>query len=280
MSLKRFVPLLLSFMAVSGCSSETSGALDNAVGTLKLPIINGKKVTGNNRFSTVVLYYDYYGQIAAFCTGVLIADKYVLTAGHCVADCGSTTTSELRPYMRIGFGQSVNSLKKNYGWKYVYTFYVRRRYLVQFLDLFQQKRCIRSRPNLNGRINKTADYIEYDTGLAFEVPEGYVMLIFPRSSNSKKDLVLANAVGVLDSTYRGPLKLRFKRQYRAEDWLTYQTVDNTNGQRYELVAERLYSVGDKVGQIMILPYPTVQFEEVDELEDTLRGDGGFGSTGN
>lgn len=129
-------------------------------------------------------------------------------------------------------------------------------------------------------VNKTADYIEYDTGLAFEVPEGYVMLIFPRSSNSKKDLVLANAVGVLDSTYRGPLKLRFKRQYRAEDWLTYQTVDNTNGQRYELVAERLYSVGDKVGQIMILPYPTVQFEEVDELEDTLRGDGGFGSTGN
>ena len=63
-------------------------------------------------------------------------------------------------------------------------------------------------------IEVTEDYVEYDTGLAFEVPEDYVMLIFPRSSNSKKDLLLANSVGVLDSGYRGPLKLRFKRQRR------------------------------------------------------------------
>ena len=51
----------------------------------------------------------------------------------------------------------------------------------------------------------TDSYIEYDTGLAFEVPTGYVGLLFPRSSVSKKDLTLANCVGVLDSCYRGPV---------------------------------------------------------------------------
>ncbi len=58
----------------------------------------------------------------------------------------------------------------------------------------------------------TEDYIEYGTGLSFEVPEGYVMLIFPRSSISNKDLVLSNSVGVLDSGYRGELRFRFKKR--------------------------------------------------------------------
>lgn len=115
-------------------------------------------------------------------------------------------------------------------------------------------------------VNITDDYIEYGTGLSFEVPEGYCMLIFPRSSNSKKDLILANSVGVLDSTYRGELKLRFKK--------CYQPVI------YGLVARTVYNVGDKVGQIMILPYPQINFTEVDSLSETERGDGGFGSTGN
>jgi len=115
-------------------------------------------------------------------------------------------------------------------------------------------------------VNITDDYIEYGTGLSFEVPEGYCMLIFPRSSNSKKDLILANSVGILDSTYRGELKLRFKK--------CYQPVI------YGLVARTVYNVGDKVGQIMILPYPQINFTEVDSLSETERGDGGFGSTGN
>ena len=115
-------------------------------------------------------------------------------------------------------------------------------------------------------VNVTDDYIEYGTGLSFEVPEGYCMLIFPRSSNSKKDLILANSVGILDSTYRGELKLRFKK--------CYQPVI------YGLVAKTIYDVGDKVGQIMILPYPQINFTEVDFLSETERGDGGFGSTGN
>ena len=74
-------------------------------------------------------------------------------------------------------------------------------------------------------INVTDQYIEYDTGLSFELPDGYVMLIFPRSSVSKYDLTLANSVGVLDSDYRGPLKLRFKRNYR----ICNQACEETNG---------------------------------------------------
>lgn len=105
----------------------------------------------------------------------------------------------------------------------------------------------------------TDRYIEYDTGLQFQLPPGYVMLIFPRSSVSKTDLVLANSVGVLDSGYTGNLKLRFK---------VAKTADCL-----------AYSAGDRVGQIMIIPYPEVNFIETDSFEDTERGSGGFGSTG-
>lgn len=106
----------------------------------------------------------------------------------------------------------------------------------------------------------TEDYIEYDTGLQFQLPEGYVMLIFPRSSNSKKDLLMCNSVGVLDAGYTGNLKFRFK--------LT------TEG-----YTEKIYNPGDKIGQIIILPYPEITFIETDNFEATDRGDGGFGSTG-
>lgn len=130
-------------------------------------------------------------------------------------------------------------------------------------------------------INKTDDYIEYCTGLAFQLPEGYAMLIFPRSSNSKKDLVLANAVGILDASYRGELKLRFKRQYRAYDDFSFSTQDIVNAKSTNLCLEatKIYEVGEAVGQIMIIPYPTIQFTEVDELNTTERGTGGFGSSG-
>ena len=105
----------------------------------------------------------------------------------------------------------------------------------------------------------TEDYVEYDTGLQFQLPEGYAMLIFPRSSNSKKDLLLCNSVGILDAGYTGNLKLRFK--------LT------TEG-----YTEKIYNPGDKVGQIMIIPYPEINFIETEMFNETERGNGGFGST--
>lgn len=99
-------------------------------------------------------------------------------------------------------------------------------------------------------------FIEYGTGLAFEVPEGYAMLVFSRSSISNKDLILANGVGVLDSNYRGELKLRFKK-----------------------IGDDVYEIGERIGQVIIIPYPFIKFEEVDELNESNRGEGGFGSSG-
>jgi dUTP pyrophosphatase len=100
----------------------------------------------------------------------------------------------------------------------------------------------------------------YDTGLAFEIPEGHVGLIYPRSSvTSKTTLTLGNSVGVIDSDYRGTVSFQF-RQANPK-------------------VRREYKVGDRVGQMMIIPIPSVQLVEVGELSDTLRGDGGYGSTG-
>ena len=100
-------------------------------------------------------------------------------------------------------------------------------------------------------------YIEYDTGLSVEIPEGYVELVYPRSSLSNTGLILANHVGVIDQNYRGSIKCRFK------------AIPNTD----------IYSVGDRIAQLIIQPCPKIEFEVVDELSDTTRGDGGFGSSG-
>lgn len=122
-------------------------------------------------------------------------------------------------------------------------------------------------------VNKYPDHfgnIVYDTGLAFEIPEGYVGLLFPRSSNTKKDLILGNSVGVIDSGYRGEVVFKFKENYRH----TYNNND-------EIIMRDIesYDIGDRIGQIIIIPYPKIEFIEVDELEDSERGDGGFGSSG-
>ena len=110
--------------------------------------------------------------------------------------------------------------------------------------------------------NYHSDYIQYDTGLAFEIPEGYVGLIFPRSSISKTVHSLANSVGVIDSGYRGSVSFRFRTSLK----------DN----RFSSATE--YTVGDKIGQIIILPYPSIELEEVKDLNETERGDGSYGST--
>ena len=110
-------------------------------------------------------------------------------------------------------------------------------------------------------INETSNQITYGTGLSLEIPEGFVGLIFPRSSVRKYDLALSNCVGVIDSGYRGELQATFNKinhhKIRVDD----------------------YKVGDRIAQIMIIPHPDIQFEEADELSDTERGEGGFGSTG-
>ena len=108
-------------------------------------------------------------------------------------------------------------------------------------------------------ISEEVFQITYGLGIALEIPEGFVGLVFPRSSIRKTDLSLTNCVGVVDSGYRGELQATFRK--------------------HKGVASKTYEVGDRVAQIMIIPHPPIEFDEVDELSDTERGDGGFGSTG-
>lgn len=119
--------------------------------------------------------------------------------------------------------------------------------------------------------------LTYGTNLAVEIPEGYVGLLFSRSSISKYNLYLTNAVGVIDSNYRGEIMFKFSldNDYYVEDDKLFFQYDSVTPNE-ELV---IYNVGDKVGQLIIIPYPTIEFEEIDELSSTERGDQGFGSSG-
>lgn len=108
-----------------------------------------------------------------------------------------------------------------------------------------------SREEINGYLTK------YDTGLAVEIPEGYVGLVFPRSSVYKTDTMLTNCVGVIDSDYRGSITAVFAGRN----------------------AEREYKVGDRIMQMLIMPVPEVRYIEAEELTETERGAGGYGSTG-
>lgn len=124
--------------------------------------------------------------------------------------------------------------------------------------------------------------IIYHTGLAFEIPEGYVGLIFPRSSVCKKDIYLTNAVGVIDSGYRGEVTAKFKSNLRMLNplnllWSIIRGKKIT-GKIYN-VWNRKYRVGDRIAQMIILPYPQIEFEETEELSTTERGTNGYGSTG-
>ena len=110
-------------------------------------------------------------------------------------------------------------------------------------------------------ISENSNQITYGTGIAIEIPDGFVGLVFPRSSIRKYDLTLSNAVGVIDSGYRGELQATFNK------------INHHSLRRED------YKVGDRIAQIIILPYPKVIFREVNELSNTERGEGGFGSTG-
>ena len=104
----------------------------------------------------------------------------------------------------------------------------------------------------------------YGTQLAFEIPNGFAGFLFPRSSNTKKDLILGNSVGVTDSGYRGEVVLKFRELLPSERDIEF--------------GAREYEIGDRIGQIVIIPVPQIEFNVVDELSISDRGVGGFGST--
>lgn len=104
--------------------------------------------------------------------------------------------------------------------------------------------------------------ITVNTGMAFEIPEGFVMLVYSRSGHGfNSDVRLSNCVGVIDSDYRGEIKVKVRRD--GNDWIDPFVVNH----------------GDRIAQAMVIPVQQVQFEQVDELSDTERGEGGMGSTG-
>ena len=112
---------------------------------------------------------------------------------------------------------------------------------------------------LNGDVDHGEAHV-FSTGLAFEIPEDHVMLIFIRSGHGfKNDVRLSNCAAVIDSDFRGELKIKL-------------TCDKV-GWGLEVNA------GDRIAQGMVIPYKKVQFEEVKELSETVRGTGGLGSTG-
>lgn len=108
-----------------------------------------------------------------------------------------------------------------------------------------------------GLIPRNGQYV-FNTGLAVEVPEGHVMLLFSRSGDGFKHGVrLANCVGVIDSDYRGEVKVKL----HSDEEL------------------KIVTKGERIAQAIIIPVQQVFFEEVEELSSTERGDNGFGSTG-
>ena len=120
------------------------------------------------------------------------------------------------------------------------------------------------------------EFIEYGTGLAVEIPEGYVGLIFPRSSVSKKSLLQANSVGVIDSGYRGEIKVRFKRVYGD---MLLQPAGSEFKHVVQYTEQKFFETGERIAQLIIIPYPEIEVEEALELSNTERGEGGFGHTG-
>ena len=106
---------------------------------------------------------------------------------------------------------------------------------------------------------KPGETVKVPTGIKVQIPEGYFGAIYPRSSTGvKKGLALANTVGIIDSDYRGEIRLVM-----------------VNNSKVEVEIHR----GDRLCQMIIQPYLRVKVQRVDELDESVRGEGGFGSTG-
>lgn len=106
-------------------------------------------------------------------------------------------------------------------------------------------------------------YSEYGTGLSVEIPRWWAGFLFPRSSISNTRHILRNSVGVIDSGYRGEIKIR---------------MGSLGFGKYDFIG-RKYEVGERVAQLVLIQVPRFIIEEVADLNPSKRGDGGFGSTG-
>lgn len=165
---------------------------------------------------------------------------------------------------------------------------------------------------ISAEYDREHDMYIYHTGLSFETDKHYGILLFPRSSNRKTDAYLCNHVGIADSAiYRGEIMLCFKNRTSLETRAMNEqtrffiteascrsfTITNDNSLTFtwpEAAKNAIsssnwildnpmmfapYNVGDRVAQMVVIPYPDVRINVVEELSETDRGEGGFGSTG-
>lgn len=128
------------------------------------------------------------------------------------------------------------------------------------------------------------DYIEYDTNIAIAPISGFDAQtlrydsfhteVFPRSSNRKKNLILANSVGIVDVGFRGKILCCFKYIFQPEDMIV------ENGRLYGTVnQDKIYKAGEKICQLVIRKTEKGEFEFVDKLPESQRAENGFGSSG-
>jgi len=146
-----------------------------------------------------------------------------------------------------------------------------------------------SHPAISGEYDEEAqawsriDYIQYHTDLYIEPcvdDKVYHTNIFPRSSISNKNLMLANSIGLIDAGYRGELLIRFKYITQPEDFFTkIQDHEYATSMLTNINMEKIYKKGERIAQLVIAETHKVEFETVEELSETDRGKGGFGSTG-
>jgi hypothetical protein len=140
---------------------------------------------------------------------------------------------------------------------------------------------------LDGIINAWSkiDYIAYKTNL-FISPQNltkskqitkFHSLLLPRSSICKKNLVLANSIGLVDNGYRGEIEFRFKYIAQPEDMLVIPMNGKTRIY-YQISPNNIYAKGDRIGQIMASPNIDIDFCLSENLDNTARNNGGFGST--
>lgn len=137
---------------------------------------------------------------------------------------------------------------------------------------------------------ETDQYISYKTDIALELPEGYCALLFPRSSVSKYDLSLCNSIGLIDQGFHGNIEFRYRKILNPSNLTVRKKYDFVGffqklfGLKDTISDIELdynlntYQISDKVGQLVIIPYPEITFTEVQELNESDRGEGGFGST--
>jgi dUTP pyrophosphatase len=132
------------------------------------------------------------------------------------------------------------------------------------------------------------------TGIAVEIPKGYVGLVFPRSSICQHYCYMPNSVGVIDSDFRGEITFKFAARAIRVEQISFRDRLRTllfGVKRNKPMGTcgfynffgneetQQYNIGDRIGQLIIMPYPKVQLVESDELSQTDRGTGGYGSTG-